>query len=96
MASSGLVAEGMANRFAGDAEAAEAAYAEALALCVDAGDAANAPVCLEGLAAAVAGSSPRRAARLLVAKIEGRPVEASFECDAEVIVRSSSGPAPKE
>jgi LacI family transcriptional regulator len=37
----------------------------------------------------------RRAARLLVAKIEGRPVEASFECDAEVIVRASSGPAPE-
>jgi LacI family transcriptional regulator len=38
----------------------------------------------------------RRAARLLAAKIEGRPVEASFECDAEVIVRQSSGPAPKQ
>lgn len=37
----------------------------------------------------------RRAARLLVAKIEGRPAEASFECDAEVIVRASSGPAPQ-
>jgi LacI family transcriptional regulator len=37
----------------------------------------------------------RRAARLLVAKIEGRPVETSFECDAEVIARASSGPAPR-
>jgi len=36
----------------------------------------------------------RRAARLLVAKIEGRPAETSYECDAEVIVRGSSGPAP--
>ena len=36
----------------------------------------------------------RRAARLLVAKIEGRPAETNYECDAEVIVRGSSGPAP--
>jgi len=36
----------------------------------------------------------RRAARLLVAKIEGRPDETNYECDAEVIVRGSSGPAP--
>ena len=38
----------------------------------------------------------RRAARLLIAKLEGRPVEPNFECDAEIIVRKSSGPAPKE
>src|SRR5215510_5102618 len=37
----------------------------------------------------------RRAARLLVAKLEGRPAETNFECDAEVIVRASSGPAPQ-
>ncbi len=36
----------------------------------------------------------RRAARLLVAKLEGQPIDANFECDAEIIVRSSSGPAP--
>jgi LacI family transcriptional regulator len=38
----------------------------------------------------------RRAARLLVAKIEGRPIDPSFECDADVIVRASSGPAPEQ
>ena len=37
----------------------------------------------------------RRAARLLVARLEGRSIDLNFECDAEVIVRSSSGPAPK-
>jgi len=37
----------------------------------------------------------RRAARLLVSKIEGRPSELNLECDAEVIVRRSSGPAPR-
>ena len=36
----------------------------------------------------------RRAARLLVAKLEGQPIDPNFECDAEIIVRSSSGPAP--
>jgi LacI family transcriptional regulator len=37
----------------------------------------------------------RRAARLLVAKLEARSIDLNFECDAELIVRSSSGPAPK-
>ena len=37
----------------------------------------------------------RRAARVLVAKLEARSIDLNFECDAEVIVRSSSGPAPK-
>ena len=37
----------------------------------------------------------RRAARLLVSKLEGQPGDPNFECDAEVIVRQSSGPAPK-
>jgi LacI family transcriptional regulator len=37
----------------------------------------------------------RRAARLLIAKLEGQPVDPNFECDAEVIVRKSSGPVPK-
>jgi LacI family transcriptional regulator len=37
----------------------------------------------------------RRAARLLVSKLEGQPSDPNFECDAEVIVRHSSGPAPK-
>jgi LacI family transcriptional regulator len=37
----------------------------------------------------------RRAARLLVSKIDGQPSDLNLECDAEVIVRRSSGPAPK-
>jgi len=37
----------------------------------------------------------RRAARLLVAKLEGRDVGESLECAAEIIVRQSSGPPPK-
>jgi LacI family transcriptional regulator len=37
----------------------------------------------------------RRAARLLVAKLEGQPIDPNFECDAEIIVRSSSGPVPE-
>lgn len=37
----------------------------------------------------------RRAARLLVAKVEGRKVSLDYECDAEIIVRKSSGPAPE-
>lgn len=37
----------------------------------------------------------RRAARLLVAKLEGRELAESLECDAEIIVRQSSGPPPK-
>ena len=36
----------------------------------------------------------RRAARLLIAKLEGRTVDLEFECDAEIIVRLSSGPPP--
>jgi len=37
----------------------------------------------------------RRAARLLVAKLEGRDIGESLECAAEIIVRQSSGPPPK-
>lgn len=37
----------------------------ALRLCAEQGDPANAPVCLEGIAASVAARDPRRAARLL-------------------------------
>jgi LacI family transcriptional regulator len=36
----------------------------------------------------------RRAARLLVARLEGKEFDPGFECDAEIIVRASSGPAP--
>jgi LacI family transcriptional regulator len=35
----------------------------------------------------------RRAARLLVAKLENKPFDLGFECDAEIVVRKSSGPA---
>src|SRR5215467_5322160 len=37
----------------------------------------------------------RRAARLLVARLEGGKVEHDLECAAEIIVRKSSGPPPK-
>ena len=35
-----------------------------------------------------------RAARLLIATLEGRTIDIEFECDAEIIVRQSSGPPP--
>ena len=57
--------EAMIERFSGDTEASAAAYERALQLCVEAGDPANAPICLEGLAAASVGTDPERAARLL-------------------------------
>ena len=37
----------------------------------------------------------RRTARYLVSRIERREFELPFECDAEIIVRQSSGPAPR-
>jgi len=36
----------------------------------------------------------RRAARLLMAKLEGRDINENLECAAEIIVRQSSGPPP--
>ena len=36
----------------------------------------------------------RRAAQFLIAKLEGQGVELEFECDAEIIIRKSSGPPP--
>jgi predicted ATPase/class 3 adenylate cyclase len=65
MANACAIAEAMIERFSGDNDAAAAAYERALQLCVDAGDPANAPVCLEGLAAASVTTDPERAARLL-------------------------------
>jgi LacI family transcriptional regulator, galactose operon repressor len=38
----------------------------------------------------------RRAARFLVAQVEGRPQDMPFECEAEIILRASSGPPPAE
>ncbi len=37
----------------------------------------------------------RRAARHLVARIEGRAPPDAFECEAELVLRASSGPAPR-
>jgi hypothetical protein len=65
MANTGLIANGLVARLTGDTETAEASYGEALALCVEVGDPANAPVCLEGIAASVATRDPERGARLL-------------------------------
>jgi LacI family transcriptional regulator len=36
----------------------------------------------------------RRAARLLVAKLEGRDINENLECAAEIVLRQSSGPPP--
>jgi LacI family transcriptional regulator len=36
----------------------------------------------------------RRAARFLVSKLRGEPFEHGFECEAEIVVRASSGPPP--
>ncbi len=38
----------------------------------------------------------RRAARFLVARLDGQDPDLNFECEAEIIPRASSGPAPKE
>lgn len=38
----------------------------------------------------------RRAARLLVARIEGRQVDVAHECRADIILRASSGPPPED
>jgi predicted ATPase/class 3 adenylate cyclase len=65
MAGGCLIALGLISRFEGDLEQGERHYTDALDLCVQAGDPANAPVCLEGVAATVAARDPERAARLL-------------------------------
>jgi tetratricopeptide (TPR) repeat protein len=65
MASGSLIALGLISRLDGSFEEGEGHYAEALDLCVQSGDPANAPVCLEGVAATVAVRDPERAARLL-------------------------------
>ena len=65
MAGGSLIALGLIARFEGNTEESELQYAAALDLCAQAGDPANAPVCLEGIAAAVLASDPERAARLL-------------------------------
>jgi predicted ATPase/class 3 adenylate cyclase len=65
MANAGLIANGLVARLTGDLESSEARYREALAACVEVGDPANGPVCLEGVAAAVAARDPERGTRLL-------------------------------
>ena len=37
----------------------------------------------------------RRAGRHIAARLEGREETTTFECDAEIISRASSGPAPR-
>jgi predicted ATPase/class 3 adenylate cyclase len=65
MAGGCLLAHGLVARFAGRADDAERHYREALELCVKTGDPANAPVCLEGIAASLALRDPPAAARVL-------------------------------
>jgi predicted ATPase/DNA-binding SARP family transcriptional activator len=55
----------MVARFSGDLDSAGRHYEHALALCIDAGDPAHTPLCLEGMAAARGPSDPAEAARLL-------------------------------
>jgi hypothetical protein len=65
MANGCLIAHGLIARFSGRTEDAAQRYGEALELCVQAGDPNNAPLCLEGIAAALAGAEPEHAAQLL-------------------------------
>ena len=65
MANGCLLGHGLIARFGGRLDDAERRYREALDLCVRTGDPANAPVCLEGLAAALAARDPGHAAALL-------------------------------
>jgi predicted ATPase len=65
MANGCLICHGLIARFAGRDADAERHYRQALDLCVRSGDPANAPVCLEGIAAAVASRDPEDAAPLL-------------------------------
>jgi predicted ATPase/class 3 adenylate cyclase len=65
VASTCFIARALAARFSGATKDSAEAYAEALTLCLDSGDAGNTPVCLEGIAAAVTAADPERAAHLL-------------------------------
>jgi predicted ATPase/class 3 adenylate cyclase len=65
MAGGCRIALGLISRFEGNVEESEGHYTDALELCVRTGDPANAPVCLEGVAATLAAADPERAARLL-------------------------------
>jgi hypothetical protein len=65
MAGGCLIAHGLIARFGGRSDESEQHYRRALDLCVRTGDPANAPVCLEGIAAGVAARDPELAARVL-------------------------------
>jgi hypothetical protein len=65
MANSCLIAHGLIARFGGRLDAAEQHFRNALELCVKGGDPANAPICLEGIAATIGGRDPAGAVRML-------------------------------
>jgi predicted ATPase len=65
MANGCLIAHGLIARFSGRTDDAERHYRDALALCAKSGDPANAPVCLEGIAASLAVADPASAAHML-------------------------------
>ena len=65
VASTCFIARALAARFSGQTADSVEAYAEALTLCLDSGDPGNTPVCLEGIAAAMAATDPPRSAHLL-------------------------------
>jgi predicted ATPase/class 3 adenylate cyclase len=65
MAGTASIAHGIIDRFTGGLAAAGEHYAAALELCARSGDPANAPLCLEGVAAASVAENPERSAWLL-------------------------------
>jgi predicted ATPase/DNA-binding SARP family transcriptional activator len=65
MAEMAAIGAGMATRFAGDTEAAKNLYERARAICDEAGDPTNLPLCLEGIAATTAADDPTAAAQTL-------------------------------
>jgi predicted ATPase/class 3 adenylate cyclase len=65
MAGTASIAHGIIDRFTGELAAAGEHYTAALELCARSGDPANAPLCLEGIAAASVTENPQRSARLL-------------------------------
>jgi predicted ATPase/class 3 adenylate cyclase len=65
IASNAQVAHGLIDRFTGELSGAAEHYAAGLELCARSGDPGNAPMCLEGVAAATAMDGPAQSVRLL-------------------------------
>jgi hypothetical protein len=65
IASNAQVAHALIDRFTGESAGAADHYVAGLELCARSGDPGNAPMCLEGVAAAIAMNDPVRSVRLL-------------------------------